>query len=90
MKNGIEALLIICLCAAVGVQVFRFAANKCVHRTMDRFGVIAVGIGFIWGGIRKAMMAPVPWVFVLYIIGAWLCWCAVVFSVPCREGWPRE
>lgn len=85
METVFEAIMVVSLCAAVGLLLHRFATNKAVHLKLDRFTVITIGIGFIIGGIGKALMDPIPWVFGLYIVGAWLCYTAAVFSFPTKE-----
>ena len=90
MENVMEALMVIFLCIAAGIILCRFASNKSVHKKMDRFTVIMIGIGFILGGTCKALMDPIPWIFGLYVVGAWLCYSAVVFSCPSKEGETHE
>ena len=85
MENVMEEVMVISLCIAVGVMLCRFAKDRSVHKKHDRFTVIAIGIGFVIGGIGKALMDPIPWIFGLYVMGAWLCYTAAVFSFPSKE-----
>ena len=86
MELFLEALMILSLCIAVGIMLYRFAANKTVHRKLDRVTVITMGLGFLAGAICRASEEPVAWTFVLYVIGAYLCYTAALFSFPEKEG----
>lgn len=90
MENVMEALMVIAMCFAVGIMLYRFAANKGIHRAMDRITVITIGVGFIIGSISKARIYPVPQIFGLYVLGAWLCYIAAIFSFPGKEGQHHE
>ena len=85
MKSIMEALMILCLCAAVGIMLYRFLKGRSVHKAMDRSAVITIGIGFIAGAVTKAIADPVEWTFVLYISGAMLCYTATLLSFPEKE-----
>ena len=90
MEMFFEAAMVVALCIGVGIQLFRFAAGKSVHIKGDRCTVIAMGVAFLFGGTSKAMMTPIPWIFGLYIVGVWLCYCAAVFSFPGKKGTAHE
>ena len=90
MEAVMEALMVVCLCAAVGIMLYRFATNRCVHKGLDRLTVATIGIGFIFGGACKTLMDPIPWLFDLYIVGAWLCYSTFIFSLPCKEEQSHE
>ena len=85
MEIFFEAVMVSAMCVAVGILLCRFAANKSIHLKRDRFTVITMGIGFVFGGICKALIDPIPWILGLYIVGALLCYCAAVFSFPGKE-----
>lgn len=85
MEIFFEAVMVSAMCVAVGILLYRFAANKAIHLKRDRFTVITMGIGFAFGGICKTLIDPIPWIFALYIVGALLCYCAAVFSFPGKE-----
>lgn len=90
MDNVMEALMVVSLCIAVGILLYRFTVHKAARKIIDRFTVIAIGGGFILGVARKALMDPIPWVIVMYIVGAWLCYFAVLFSFSGKEGQAHE
>ncbi|MBQ8546644.1 MAG: hypothetical protein IJ437_06875 [Clostridia bacterium] len=60
----------------------RFANERLAHMKLNRSIVITMGVGFVIGAVSKAISAPVKWTFVLYIIGAYLAYTAVLFSFP--------
>ena len=82
MENLFEGIMLCCLCVAIVVMIVRFARQKSVHLKLDRAIVITFGIGFILGAIEKALIAPVQWTLVLYVIGAYLSYTATIFSFP--------
>ena len=90
MENVMEAIMVVSLCIAVGVMLCRFVTDRSVHKKQDRFTVITIGIGFVIAGMGKALMDPIAWVFILYIVGAWLSYTAAVFSFPSKEEYAHE
>ena len=85
MEKFFEALLILPLCAAVGILLYRFAVNKSAHSMPERFTAITMGLGFLAGAVSKAVENPVHWIILLYVFGAYLCYIAVLFSFPGKE-----
>ena len=86
MEHFLEALLILPLCAAAGILLYRFATNKSTHRMPERFAAITMGLGFLAGIVTEAIENPVPWIFLMCVFGAYLCYTAVLFSFPEKEG----
>ncbi len=90
MENFLEALMVISFCFAVGIMLYRFATNKCVHRRLDRLTVITIGMGFAFGVAEKVLVKSATWVSSLYVVGIWLCYTAVLFSLPDKGGCNHE
>lgn len=86
MELVFEVLMILSLCIAAGIQLYRFAVGKTVHTAVERAAVITMGLGFVMGTAWKLMEQPMSWLFVLYLLGAFLCYSAVLFSFPGKEG----
>lgn len=82
METVLECITLLSFCIAVGSKLLRFAKNESKNRGMDRFTVITIGIGFVLGGVMRAMTEPVSWTFMLYIAGAVLCYTAALLSFP--------
>ena len=82
MENLFDAFILCCLCVGLAVMIVRFAKQKSVHITLDRFIVITFGVGFVLGAIGKAVIAPVEWTFALYVVGAYLSYTAAILSFP--------
>ena len=82
MENLFDAFILCCLCVGMAVMIVRFAKQKSVHITLDRFIVITFGVGFVLGAIGKAVITPVEWTFALYVVGAYLSCTATIFSFP--------
>ena len=82
MENLFDAFILCCLCVGMAVMIVRFAKQKSVHITLDRFIVITFGVGFVLGAIGKAVIAPVEWTFALYVVGAYLSYTAAILSFP--------
>lgn len=82
MENLFDAFILCCLCVGMAVMIVRFAKQKYVHITLDRFIVITFGVGFVLGAIGKAVIAPVEWTFALYVVGAYLSYTAAILSFP--------
>ena len=82
MENLFEAIMLCCLCVGMAVMIVRFARQKSVHLKLDRAIVIMFGVGFVLGAIGKAVIAPVEWIFALYVVGAYLSYTAAIFSFP--------
>ena len=85
MEKAMEVLMLLCLYGAVWTILCRFANERSVHKNRDRFTVITIGAGFVFGAIGEAVVPPSEWSFALYVIGAWLSYTAVAASVV-REG----
>ena len=77
-----ESIMLACLCAAMVVMICRFTKERSVHVKLDRSIVITMGGGFVIGAVSKAISAPIVWTFVLYVVGAYLAYTAVLFSFP--------
>ena len=82
MENLFDAFILCCLCVGMAVMIVRFAKQKSVHITLDRFIVITFGVGFVLGAIGKAVIAHVEWTFALYVVGAYLSYTAAILSFP--------
>ena len=82
MEDLFDAFILCCLCVGMAVMIVRFAKQKSVHITLDRFIVITFGVGFVLGAIGKAVIAPVEWTFALYVVGAYLSYTAAILSFP--------
>lgn len=90
METFLEGAMAISLCVAAGIMLYRFAANKCVHRRLDRLTVITIGLGFAFGVAEKVLDKSAPWIASFYIVGIWLCYTAVLFSFPDKGGCDHE
>ena len=86
MELVFEAFMMLSLCIAAGIQLYRFAVGKTVHTAVERTAVITIGLGFVLGTAWKLMEQPMLWLFVLYLLGAFLCYTATLFSFPGKEG----
>lgn len=84
MEVMMELGMAVSLCCAVGCMLHRFAVNR-GGSLAERVTVSAIGLGFVFGTVWKALLNPVPWTIEVYIAGAWLCYAAVVFSYAGRE-----
>lgn len=85
MENLLEVVMVVSMCLAVGILLYRFSVNKSAHRGLDQVVVITMGVGFLFGMAGKAMLTPVPWEAGLYLGGVWLCYTAILFSIPEKE-----
>ena len=82
---AIHALTILALCLAVGVMTVRFAQRRVKYVGWCRAGVLALGLGFLAGGIYHVVTNPTCWVFALYLLGAYLSYTALLCSFPGKE-----
>ncbi len=85
METMLEACMIGCLCVAVAILLHRFMTHKSPCALWERCCVITIGIGFVIGAISKILCDSLPWTFVLYVVGAVLCYTAALFSFPEKQ-----
>lgn len=90
MENFLEAVMVISLCFAVGIMLYGFATNKCVYRRLDRLTVITLGMGFVFGMAESVLSESAAWISSLYLVGIWLCYTAVLFSIPGKGAYNHE
>lgn len=82
METLFEGLMAIAFGAAVGVQLYRMVKGKLIPQKGDRIMLISITVGFVIGAVLKFMKNPIPWTVTLYIMGAFLTYTAVLFSIP--------
>ena len=80
-----HVLLLLALCVAVGIMIYRFAQKKAKNVLLERLALLTLGIGFLAGGLYQVISAPTNWIFILYILGVYLCYTAMLFSFPGKE-----
>lgn len=82
MDNLFECVMLTCICVAMVIMIVRVSKQRSSNIKLDRALVITFGIGFVFGAIGKAIVAPIEWTFALYVVGAYLAYTAAIFSFP--------
>ena len=82
METLFEGLMAIAFGAAVGVQLYRMVKGKLIPKKGDRIMLISIMVGFVIGAVLKLMKDPISWTVTLYVMGAFLTYTAVLFSLP--------
>lgn len=77
-KNLMLAAFITAMC----VMAFHLAEEQSSHPVADRVIAVSMSAGFIFGGVCRALAAPLAWDFTLYILGAMVSYTATLFSFP--------
>lgn len=85
MGTTLHILLLLMLCLAVSIMIYRFAHDQAKKILFDRLAVLVLGIGFLAGGLYQVITAPTNWIFILYVLGVYLCYTAMLFSFPGKE-----
>lgn len=85
MNLTAEVAILFLLCMAVGAEIVRLAQGRAKKPVHDRIALLVLGLAFLMGGILKAVAHPTSWVFVLYLLGVYLCYTAMLFSFPGKE-----
>lgn len=84
METVFECMMVIAFGAAVGTELYRMVRGKMIPDRADRVMLIMIGAGFIVGAIEHFMRSPIPWTAMLYVIGAFLTYTTVLFSLPVK------
>lgn len=79
----LENLMIGLFCCAVGVRLIQQIRRKTCADRCERFTLLTFGAGFLIGAIEKDCSGN-QWSAMLYGIGAYLAYIAVLFSWPSK------
>lgn len=90
MNTVAEVTVLFLFCLAVGAEIVRLAQRRVRNVMHDRVILLIMGLAFLIGGIFKAVDNPTSWVFVLYLLGVYLCYTAMLFSFPGKEAKQHE
>ena len=85
-----EVLRIVSFWAAVGTYLYCMVKGKLVAKQRDRVMLITIALGFVFGAVWKLMASPIHWTFGLYVIGVFLAYTTVLFSIPAKGGKKRN
>lgn len=80
-----ELLMMLAFLLAVGMILYRFWTCRGQVTAADRICAVALGCGFLAGGIEKIIHSQVNFLFSLYALGALLSYTAVLCSIPTKE-----
>lgn len=77
-----ECLIALGFCGVLGSKLHTFALERSHDVRRERCQVFVIGLGFLFGSIWKALINPVPWIFLLYYTGVFLAYTTLLFSLP--------
>lgn len=80
-----ELLMMLAFLLAVGMMLYRFWTCRGQAAAADRICAVALGCGFLAGGIEKILHSQVNFLLSLYALGALLSYTAVLCSIPTKE-----
>lgn len=82
MNTMFESIMLMAFIAAVCIMIYRLMQGRSTRVQADRATAVTMGAGFLLGVAGKVQQQSLSAPFFLYLMGAMLCYGAVLFSVP--------